>query len=59
MQRYEIIFFRKDILGELVPFKKMYEEFNSYQEASMWAQNELYHVPTAVAMNVLMDGYVR
>lgn len=59
MQRYEIVFFRKDILGELIPFKKIHEEFDSYQEASVWAQNELYNLPTAVAMNVLMDGYVR
>jgi hypothetical protein len=55
MQRYEIVFYRNDILDELIPFKKMHKEFNSYQEARVWAQNELYDLPTAVAMNVFMD----
>lgn len=55
MQQYEIVFYRNDILDELIPFKKMHKEFNSYQEARVWAQNELCALPTAVAMNVFMD----
>lgn len=55
MQRYEIVFYRDDILDELIPFKRMHKEFNSYQEARAWAQNELYNLPTAVAMNVFMN----
>lgn len=55
MQRYEIVFYRNDIHDKLIPFKKMYKEFNSYQEARVCAQNELYDLPTAVAMNVFMD----
>ena len=55
MQQYEIVFYRKDILDELIPFKKMHKEFISYQDARVWAQNELYDLSTAVAMNVFMD----
>lgn len=55
MQRYEIVFYRNDILDELIPFKRMHKEFNSYQEARVWAQNELYNLHTAVAMNVFME----
>ncbi len=60
MQRYEIVFYRNGIFDELIPFKKMHKEFNSYQEAKVWAQNKLYDFPTAVAMNVFIDyGYLR
>lgn len=60
MQRYEIVFYRNGIFDELIQFKKMHKEFNSYQEAKIWAQNELYNLPTAVAMNVFVDyGYLR
>lgn len=52
---YKIVFYRKNIFDELERVKTERAEFTSYGAARVWAQNQLYKMAGAVAVNVFMD----
>lgn len=52
---YKIVFYRKNIFDELERVKTERAEFTSYDAARVWAQNRLYKMAGAVAVNVFMD----
>lgn len=52
---YKIVFYRKNIFDELERVKTERAEFTSYDAARVWAQNQLYKIPGAVAVNVFMN----
>lgn len=52
---YKIVFYRKNIFDELERVKTERAEFTSYDAARIWAQNQLYKMVGAVAVNVFID----
>ena len=52
---YKIVFYRKNIFDELERVKTERAEFAGYDAARVWAQNQLYKMAGAVAVNVFMS----
>ena len=52
---YKIVFYRKNIFDELERMRTERAEFTSYDAVRVWAQNQLYKMAGAVAVNVFMD----
>ncbi len=56
LERYIIEFYRYNIFDELAVIRRVHAEFESYDAARVWAQNELYHMPNnVVRANVFID----
>lgn len=51
---YKIVFYRKNIFDELERMKTECVDFASYDAARVWAQNQLYKMVGAVAVNVFI-----
>ena len=52
---YKIVFYRKNIFDELERMKTECADFASYDAARVWAQNQLYKMAGAVAVNVFIN----
>lgn len=52
---YKIVFYRKNIFDDLERMRIERMRFSSYDVARVWAQNQLYKMPGAVAVDVFMD----
>lgn len=52
---YKIVFYRKNIFDDLERMCIKRKWFSSYDVARVWAQNQLYKMSNAVAVDVLMD----